>query len=153
MLGNLSNKILFIGDVSLCLKLKKKKKKKKKTRYLLIVVLRESTITCFTVNNKLLKNTPKVLNLGSFVSDENPPNIKFLEKAPQKAGAYTYTKSMWEPPPYWLDKLNQIKQVILRIQNQVIASSVRQSFLVRIIFGLVTRVESSNCDLMTWWLW
>ena len=23
---------------------------------------------------------------------------KFLEKAPQKAGTYTYTMSMWDPP-------------------------------------------------------
>ena len=30
-----------------------------------------------------------------------PPDrySKFREKAPQKAGTYTYTMSMWEPPP------------------------------------------------------
>ena len=30
-----------------------------------------------------------------------PPNryTKFREKVPQKAGTYTYTMSMWEPPP------------------------------------------------------
>ena len=41
------------------------------------------------------------MNLGSFVSDENPPPdryTKFREKAPQKAGTYTYTMSMWDPP-------------------------------------------------------
>ena len=29
-----------------------------------------------------------------------PPDryTKFREKVPQKAGTYTYTKSMWEPP-------------------------------------------------------
>ena len=38
------------------------------------------------------------LNLGSFVSDENPPiaSTKFSEKAPQKAGSL-HTMSMWEP--------------------------------------------------------
>ena len=32
---------------------------------------------------------------------KTPPDryTKFREKAPQKAGTYTYTKSMWEPPP------------------------------------------------------
>ena len=30
-----------------------------------------------------------------------PPDryTKFREKVPQKAGTYTYTMSMWEPPP------------------------------------------------------
>ena len=45
-------------------------------------------------------NLPKIhqiCNLGSFVSDETPPPdryTKFREKAPQKAGTYTYTKSV-----------------------------------------------------------
>ena len=46
-------------------------------------------------------NLPKIhpifnLNLGSFVSDENPPDryTKFREKVPQKAGTYTYIMSM-----------------------------------------------------------
>ena len=40
-------------------------------------------------------------NLGSFVSDEKPPSDRytnFREKAPQKAGTYTYTKTMCENP-------------------------------------------------------
>ena len=51
-------------------------------------------------NNNLQKNTPNLFNLGSFSSDENARDryTIFREKAPQKAGTYTYTMSMWETP-------------------------------------------------------
>ena len=55
-------------------------------------------IGCFL--QYLAQNTPNLCILGSFVSDENPPIAipNFTKKAPQKAGTYTYTMSMWGPP-------------------------------------------------------
>ena len=46
------------------------------------------------------KNTPNLCKLGIFTYDETLDRYtKICENAPQKAGTYTYTMLMWEPPP------------------------------------------------------
>ena len=50
--------------------------------------------------DNLLKNTSSLCKLGTCIFDENPHRYtKICEKTPQKAGTYTHTMSMWEPPP------------------------------------------------------
>ena len=63
-------------------------------------------IGCFL--QQFAQNTPNLCNLGSFVSDENPPIAipNFAKKCPKRQAhiytytmsMWTYTMSMWEPP-------------------------------------------------------
>ena len=48
-----------------------------------------------------------------------PPDryTKFREKAPQKVGTYTYTMSMWEPPPPGVGTENTEKVCLLRFHT------------------------------------
>ena len=64
---------------------------------------------------KFAQNTPNLCNLGSFVSDENPPIAipKFVIKHPKRqAHRPTYNMSMWEPlPREWLIHLVTPRQI------------------------------------------
>ena len=54
-------------------------------------------IRCFLPS--FAKNTHNLCTLGAFICGETPNRYtEICEKAPQKAGTYMYTMSMWVPP-------------------------------------------------------
>ena len=88
--------------------------------------------------NNLLKIHP-IFEFGLLLLWRKPPDryTKFGEKAPQKAGTFTYTMSMWEPHPREFDNFS-IKIAIF--------CTLRSDFLLFSPLKYVLAPPPRNCD-------
>ena len=83
-----------------------------------------------------------------------PPDryTKFREKVPQKAGTYTYTMSMWEPPPPRIQSPRFYKWLTILNWNKLILVI---DILTQILLTLLTFIALLTLQIVSicrWWV-